>query len=445
MPTAPPPEHLQRAIGPRALALTTVNCMVGSGIFVLPALVAEGLGAAAILAYLVCGALVFMIGLCFAELGSGTTSSGGPYAYIGKAFGPFAGFLASNIYWFGGSILSDTAISNALADILAGFFPAMSSGIYRVVFIVILFVLLAAINIRSVKHGLRFVEFATLTKLIPLIILVILATRFVDPGNLRWTVAPEWGGLGSASLLLFFAFVGLETPLINGGEIKDPRRTVPRGLLLGLVFVLLLYISIQLITQGVLGADLLVYKASPLGAVAGIVIGAAGLVAVTLVSFVSMTGAMAGDMLSTPRILYAAGLDGSMPRALGRVHPSFATPHMAIFIYALAGCTIAVTGNFRMLAILSSASVLTIYLGVVLAVLKKRFRPGGAVVDAFRAPGGAFLPIVASCGIIWLLSHLAKDELIGMSAFLLILSVLYGISFLLKKRSARKALALQPV
>ncbi len=434
-----PPEQLQRAIGPRALAFATVNAVVGSGIFVLPALVGEGLGAAAILAYLVCGALIFMISLCFAELGSGTTVSGGLHTYIGQAFGSFAGYLAGNIYWLGGAVMADAAISNGLADILGGFFPAMSAGIFRVLFIMMLFAGLATLNISSVKRGIRFVEFATLGKLIPLIVLVLVAAPLVEPANLQWTITPDVDNVGAASLLLFFAFLGMETPLSNGGEMKDPRRTVPRGLLLGILLVLLIYISIQLVTQGMLGAELQAHKASPLGAVAGLAIGASGLLIIVLVSFISMTGCMAGNILGTPRILYAAGRDGTMPKPLARVHSRYFTPHIAILVYIVIGCTLALTGEFRQLAIISSAAALIIYLGIVLAVLKLRLRPGSAVAGAFRAPGSVFLPTTAACGILWLLSNLSRQEMIGMGIFVGVLSVLYAIGMQFRKRVTSNA------
>ena len=433
-------EQLQRAIGPRTLALATVNAIVGSGIFVLPALVSTNLGAAAILAYLVCGALIFTIALCFAELGSGTTRTGGLYAYTEDAFGPYAGFLSNNIFWFG-SAMSDAAISCALADILAGFFPAMASGMYRVLFIVALFTVLAFINISSVKRGIRFMEFATLAKLVPLIVLVVVAAWFVDPANLRWTIAPTLGGVSGASLLLFFAFLGSEVPLTNGGEMKDPQRTLPRGLLFGLTMVLLLYISIQLVIQGVLGNDLQANAASPLGAVAALAMGSAGLLAITLVMFVSMTGTMAGSMLCSPRILYAAGRDGALPKQLGRVHKRCTTPHVAIIVYAMISCTLAITGNFRQLAILTSASALISYLGAVLALLKRRLRKETTPEGTFRAPGGVLLPIIAASGILWLLSNLEQQEWVALAIFVAVLSVLYIISVRLKMRNARKVLA----
>ena len=166
-------ENLKREIGVLSLALAILNITVGSGIFVIPAIIAEGLGATAILAYFVCGLLIFLIALCFADVGSKTTVSGGPYIYIETAFGPFAGFLANNIYWIGGCIFSDAAIANALADTLKYFFPFLENELFRALFLFIVFGLLALLNIRSVKNGVRFIEFTSLAKLIPLVVLEI--------------------------------------------------------------------------------------------------------------------------------------------------------------------------------------------------------------------------------------------------------------------------------
>lgn len=428
-------EDLQRRIGVRALALSILNLTVGSGIFVLPALVAEGIGAVSILAYAVCGTLIFLIALSFAQLGSQTTASGGAYTYIETAFGPFAGFLANNIFWLGSSVVSDAAIANALADTLAYFIPSLAIYSYRVIFMFIVFGFLAYLNIRSVKNGVRFIEIAAVSKLIPLILLVILAARFVDPANLRWTVAPTVSNIGTASLMLFYAFLGLESPLSNGGEIKNPRRTVPLGILFGLGSVLILYVSIQLLTQGVLGAaGITAHKTAPLAAVAEVAFGRPGSVVLILVMAVAMLGSLSGEILAVPRILFAGARDGLLPRPLASVHPQFKTPHVAIGVYALLGFLLAISGGFKQLAILASGATLLIYLGVVLAGIKLRNQAATDTTNTFRIPGGIVLPLIGATGIIWLLSHLTSPELAGMAIFIAVFAVIYFVMKLLKKK-----------
>lgn len=440
MSTPSSPENLHRAIGPRQLAMAIINSVVGSGIFVLPAIMGASLGGAAVVAYLVCGGLIFLIGLCLAEVGSRITVSGGAYAYIEKAFGPYAGFLANNICWLGGSVVADAAISNALVGTLAQFFPVFNAGPYRVAFLLLLFGGLAWLNIGGVKKGVRFIEFATLGKLVPLIVLVVVASRSVDPAHLAWTIAPTASNVGAASLLLFYAFLGMDTPLTAGGEIKDPRRTVPLALFLGVGAILVLYIAIQFVAQGVLGDQLAARTAAPLGAVAGVVFGPAGVVLLVLVTAVSMLGTMAGNILATPRMLYSGARNGTMPKPMARVHPRFLTPHVAIIVYVCVGCALAITGEFKQLAIISSASVLLVYLGVVLSTLKLRRSEDPAEDSGFRAPGGAVVPLLAAAAIVWLLSNLEQKELTGMAVFLLLLSGVYWLSVIWKRRRAADAM-----
>ena len=428
-------ENLNREIGVRSLALAIVNITAGSGIFVIPAILAEGLGATAILTYFVCGLLIVLIGLCFAELGSKTTISGGIYTYIEVAFGPYAGFMANNIYWLGGSVVSDAAIANALADTLKYFFPALSIGVFRMLFLFLVFGGLALLNIRSVKNGVRFIEFATLGKLIPMIILVIVAARFVEPANLAWEIQPTVSNIGAASLLLFFAFLGLDGPLSNGGEIRNPRRTVPLGIFLGIGIVLLLYVSIQLVTQGVLGDDITAHKDAPLAAVATISLGKTGAVLIIAATALSMMGALGGEILSIPRILFAGARDGLMPKPLAKVHPIFNTPYVAILVYASFGFLLAISGGFKQLATIASAALLIIYLGVVLASIKLRKKEIPVTEKTFRLPGGVVLPLLASAGILWLLSNLTKPEVIGIGIFILVFSLIYVIVKLARKKA----------
>ncbi len=426
-------ENLKREIGVRSLALAIVNITAGSGIFVIPAIIAQDLGAAAILAYLVCGLLIFLIGLCFAELGSKTSVSGGVYNYIETAFGPYAGFLANNIYWLGGCIVSDAAIANAMVDTLKSVFPFLDTELNRIIFLVLVFGGITFINIRSVKNGVRLIEFATLGKLIPLIAVVIAGAVFASPENLRWTIEPTLSNLGAASLLLFFAFIGIDGPLSNGGEIKDPKRTVPLGIFFGIGTVLLLYLSIQLVTQGVLGANITAHKDAPLAAVAGIAFGKAGSLIIIAAAALSMLGALGGEILSIPRILFAGARDGLLPKPLAKVHPRYFTSYVAIAVYASLGLVLAISGGFKQLATIASAALLVIYLGVVLSTIKLRKKTEATGEKTFRVYGGLLVPLVAAAGIIWLLSNLSKTDLTGMGIFIVLFSLAYFIIRQLKK------------
>lgn len=420
------PESLPRQIGVLGLASNAINLTLGSGIFVLPAVVAASVGAASVLAYVICGGLVTLIMLCFAEVGSKVTSSGGAYAYVETAFGSFAGFLTNSLFWFGYCMMADAAIANALVDTLSVPFPIFSHFIYKAILLIILFTFFAWINIRGVKQGTRLVEINTLAKIIPLFLLIIVGIFFIKPNNLQWSDTPSIQNLGEVSLVLFFAFIGIEASLSVSGEIKNPMRTVPRGILLGLMGILLIYLSLQTVAQGVLGDQLPLEKEAPLAAVAQQLFGNWGATLILFGAAISMFGAVSGDILASPRLIYAAAKDGLLPAFFGRIHSKYITPHVAIITYAGLGLIFAISGGFQQLAILASAATLVIYLAVVIATIKLRFTEK-APEGSFKIPGGITIPILAIFVIIWFLSHLKQQEWLALFYFLLAMALIYFI------------------
>ena len=190
-------EGLVRAIGPRALGLSIINLTVGGGIFVLPGLVAAQLGPAAILAYLACSVAVALVFLCFAEIGSRITRSGGAYAYIEDAFGPFAGFIASVLIWFGWSVLSDAAITVAMVETMAVALPTLAEPVPRGIVIVALCGFLAWVNVTGVRAGLRLLALNTVAKLVPLLLLVVVGLFAIDTDFLSITEWPSLSSLGA--------------------------------------------------------------------------------------------------------------------------------------------------------------------------------------------------------------------------------------------------------
>ncbi len=429
-------ENLKRTIGTAGLSVAIVNATVGTGIFVLPALAAENLGAAAILSYSVCTLAIFFIALCFAELGSKISVSGGTYAYIETAFGPFAGFLANTIY-MASSFFSDAATASAIAKTLHFFLPAIDTPSIRPLFFLVLFGGLAYINIRGAKSGIKFVIVSTLGKLIPLFLLIALGFGHISIHNLTWKGFPALHDIGSSTLVLFYAFMGIETAVSNGGEFKNPARTVPLGILYGLSFVLLLYVSIQIITQGILGDHLQDFKEAPLVTVAEVILHNAGKILIVIATVISMVGYLSGEMLANPRVIYAGARDGIFPRLLFKVQPKYDTPSYAIILYAVISYLLAVFGAFRQLIILASASVLLIYLGVALSVIKLRFKKVNDLGKGFTNPGGIVVPVIASLAIVWILSNLPGTEITGVIISLAVLSIIFFFIKLLNKKGTK--------
>lgn len=425
--------QLKREIGATGLALNGINLTIGSGIFVLPALIALKLGAASFVAYLFCGVLVVLVMLCFAEVGSKVTSSGGSYAYVEKAFGPLPGFLINTTAWFGFSALADAAVVNAIADILVLWMPVFSNSLVRVVFFIVVFGSLAWVNVKGVKNGSQFAATATILKLAPLLLLILIGLFSIKFENLAVTNWPTITDMGEASLLLFFAFVGSETALSIGGEIKDPQRNIPKGIFMAVTGILIVYLLIQLVAQGVMGTALASYQEAPLAAVASKLVGSVGSTVIIVTALVSMFGLLCGDILASPRILFAAAADKLLPDFLGRVHPKYATPYMAIIFYTVICAVMASSGSFKQLAVLASSSILLVYLAVVLATIRLRYKEMEIDKPGFKIPGGLLVPVLALIAIGWFLLHVTKTEIIGFAIFFASLTAYFVINKQLRK------------
>ena len=420
-------EGLVRVIGVGALGLSVVNMVVGAGIFVLPGRIAAELGSAAILAYLVCSAAVALVFLCFAEIGSRITRSGGAYAYIEEAFGPFAGFIASILFWFGFSALSDAAITVAMVETMALAFPVLGASIPRAVFIIALFVFLTVVNIRGVKSGVRLYVFNTLAKLIPLLLLLAVGLFAI---NMEHLAIPEWPSaqaVGAGAIMLFFAFTGAESALNASGEINNPSKTVPMGLLFGIGTLLVLYIGLQTVAQGVLGPELANQTEAPLAAVAVEVFGGWGGKMLLAGVVISIYGAISGDMLGAPRVIFASSLDDNLPKFLSKVHPKYKTPHVAVIFFAVVVCAFALSGTFRYLAVFATGSLLLIDLGVSLAVLRLRQRDGLPRAGEFRLPFGPLIPLLSCLIVGWLLLQVPAEEAISIAGLIGASAIVYAI------------------
>lgn len=425
---------LRREIGVWGLSANIVNIIVGAGIFVLPAIVAEIMGASGIFVYLFCGFLIALVMLCFAEAGSKVTRSGGAYAYVETAFGPYTGFLAA-VFMVMGSAFSDAAVANALVELIGLAFPVFTNQIIRVLLLFLIFGGLAYLNVIGVKQGIGLVKINTVAKLTPLILLIFFSWKDVSLANLYIENAPSFKNFGAASLILFFAFQGGDAGLTVGGEIKDPQKTVPKAIFIGITFVLILYILIQTAAQGVLGDQLPDFKEAPLASVANIVFGPIGYTLLLVTAGVSMFGMLSGEILNLPRVLFGLASDRVIPLdKLASIHPRFKTPYLSILLYAGIGFTLAAVGGFRQLAVIASASMLLVYFGVALSVIKLR-KMDNTDSGNFKIPFGYTVPILSAGIILFFLSNLTGYEKTGILVFIVALTLIY---FLVKAVSKGK-------
>jgi amino acid transporter len=417
-------QGLVRSIGPVTLAGAFVGILIGSGIFTVPAIMAQAVGAWAPLAYVGCALAVGLVMLCFAEGCSRVPTAGGPAGFVAAAFGPFAGFVANACNW-GSSVLSSGAIAAAAADAIGTTVPALAAGPVRGAAIIGWFAVLAVINTAGVGLAARIVAIATSVKLLPLVVLIAVGLWFVVPANLVLPLAPGHGDIGRAAIVGIFMFTGIETSLAIAGEVRDPARNIPRAIIGSLAGYALLCVAVQITVQGIMG-DALGASTAPLGDAMARISPALG-VLLLAGAVVSMLGFTASDALASPRMLFAMARAGLLPALVGRVHPRTHTPHIAIVAHTGIAAALAVTGSFAGLVVLSTLVVLIVY-GLGCAAAVKLAKADIAIAGPpVRVP---WLPAVAALGVAVMLVVAAQStgaEAVAIAIFLGAVTLIYTV------------------
>jgi amino acid transporter len=401
-------ESLTRAIGTIGLAAGIINVMIGGGIFRVPAVVAGSLGAAAPVAYVICAVAMALIVTCIAAAGRRVTLTGGPYAYVGITLGRYAGFLAGLLLWMIG-VFATAAVSSVMAASIRELL-ALPGKPAEVAILVTAYGFWSWVNMRGVTLGVRLNTAITAAKLLPLVLIAVAGLFFVRGENLQVAEWPAAGDFARMSLILVFAFAGIEVALIPSGEVRDSERTVPRAIALAMAGVTTLYILLQVVAQGILGAGL-PQSTVPFADAAGASLGSWARSLLLAGAAISMFGHLGGMTLSIPRVVYALARDGFLPRALSRVDPIHRSPQLAIITQSILTLALAITSTFEQLAVIANAAALALYFG--------------CAVAAWKLGQSPMVPVLA-CGVIaWLLTGLTINEWIGFGACIGLASVAY--------------------
>jgi amino acid transporter len=402
--------QLVRALGTWLLTAAIVNITIGGGIFRIPASpeVTGRLGTAAPVAYVVCAIAMGLIVLCLAEAASRVAATGGPYAYVEVAFGPFVGYLIGVLLWLTGTV-AFAAVATIFADNAARLAPSLGTSGARVALLVMVIVLLAGANIVGVQTGARVNLASAIVKLVPLLLLIAGGLFAIDPANVRIVEMPAAAELSRGSIFLIFAFAGIETALVPSGEVRDHARTVPRAIFLAMGIVTVVYVLVQVVAQGILGAAL-IGSPTPLADAAGRVFGPPGVALLSAGVVLSTLGYLSGMMLAVPRALFAFARDGFLPRAVAAVHPRFHTPHVAIAIQGIVVLTLALTSGFEGLALIATSATLLVYLACCVGAWELRRRDVRGTSEPFKVSGAVMVPVLACAVILYLLSSVTLRE-----------------------------------
>ena len=402
------PEGLVRGIRKWDLVAVAINGIIGAGIFGLPAKVYSLIGTYSLIAFVACAIVVTLIILCFAEVGSRFDETGGPYVYAREAFGPTVGFEVGWLSWLA-RLSAFAANCNLLVSYLAFFWPGASAPAQRALIITGVVVLLAAINFIGVRQAAIASDFFTIGKLIPLFIFIAAGLFFLKSHAYSFGVRPSTGAFSQSVLLLIFAFTGFEMAAIPAGEVRDPRRNLPRALLIATGVVAVTYILVQIVCVGTLPQ--LASSTKPLADAAQNFMGTTGAAIISAGAIISISGNLNILLLSGSRLPFAFAEQKQLPALVARVHRRFFTPYIAIAITGLAMLILTLKSSFVAALTISAIARLVTY-AVTCAALPVLRRRKDVAAAVFRVRGGPIIAIAALLLSAWLLANSTLKEAI---------------------------------
>ena len=352
--SASAPRELPRKLGLVTGMAVVVGVIIGSGIFRVPSPIAEAAGSLTGIALVwILGGIVALFGaLSIAELATMYPAAGGPYVYLREAYGRPLAFL------FGWMWLLTTPISWAAQSLMfaeyLGYFvpirPVVQHGIAAV-----LIILVAAANYRSVKLGAAIQNLSTGAKVLAIVGLSAAIFVFAPGGHANPLLAEpmgpaNWPGIGIGLIAALWAYDGWENLTALSGEVKNPQRNLPIALIGGVLVVIVAYLLINTAYLRALPLPQLALSKSVAADAAGVVLGRGGASLAAALVMLSVFGTLNGTTLSSPRVFFAMAEDGLFFRTVGRVHPRFETPHVAIGFIAVLAVGYVLLRDFMQLA-----------------------------------------------------------------------------------------------
>ena len=433
--------RLLRAIGRWDLVGVGINAIIGAGIFGLPARIYELSGQAALLAYVICGVACLFISLCFAEVSSRFSDSGGPYLYARAAFGPMVGFEIGWLRWLG-LIVAFAANVNLLVVYTRFVWPIANDDASQALFVAVIVIALTAINVLGIRQTTIASNIFALAKLLPLLIFVGSGLFFVEAHKLAVAAPATVGGFTTAVTLVLYAFTGFEAVTIPAGEIRDPQRTLPFGLFATLAIVTSIYVLIQAVYIGTVTPE---PSAAPLADAGRRFLGSAGAYLISVGAIVSIVGNLNGKLLAAPRLIFAMAERQQLPASLGAVHERLRTPYVSIIVSAALALAFALSSTFIQLVTIS-VLVQVITYAVCCASLPVLRRKDSVPPAAFRSPFGPAIAVTSLLLCAWLLSNSSAPELLTTIAVAALGVVAYAASRMRPQRERATAAhaAIQP-
>jgi APA family basic amino acid/polyamine antiporter len=310
-----------------------IGFIIGSGIMLMPIIAAKEAGTFSLIAWVIAGIYCILTGFCFAECAAKMPKAGGLYSYAHAAFGDFIGFMTGWTFWFGYWITIATE-QWAVALYLKFFLPQLSD-FFRVLIAAVSGLFLTALNFRGVKGTGDVGDVFTIGKLLPLILFAAVGLFFINTQN-YFPLLPAGKealpAIGSAIILVLWAYQGAEIITVPEEEIKNAKKTVPKAIIISVITVMGIYLLVSGVALGVARWENFAGSQSPLADISEVFLGKIGGIVLAVGGLISIFGALNAVILASSRISFAMSRDKLFPKSFSRLHSKFRTPHVALLV-----------------------------------------------------------------------------------------------------------------
>lgn len=406
-----------------------IGFIIGSGILLMPILAAKEAGAFSLVAWVIAGVYCILTGFCFAECAAKLPRAGGLYSYAHAAFGDFIGFMTGWAFWFGYWITIATE-QWAVAWYLKFFLPELSD-FYRIIIAASSGLFLTLLNFRGVKGSGDVEDVFTVGKLLPLLLFAVVGLFFINFQN-YYPLLPAGKELlpaiGSATILVLWAYQGAEIITVPEEEIKNARKVVPKAIIISVVTVMAIYLVVSAVSLGVARWEDFADSESPLADISQVFLGRIGGIILAAGGLVSILGALNAVILASSRISFAMSRDKLFPKSFSRLHKKFRTPHVALLVQTVLATLLTfvpfVLAGYGMVLDFSGLASLVVFFTIIpyffssIAVLRliKRAKGELHVIES------RLIPVLAGIASLSLLYFFLQNVFIlglGLSLFLL--------------------------
>jgi len=408
---------LERDLGLYATVTVSMGAMIGSGIFVLPALGLQKAGPAVIVAYVLAGLVVLPAALSKAEMATAMPESGGTYIYIDRALGPLFGTIAGIGAWFSLVFKSSFALVGLGAYLLI--LVPLSGGLVKAVALG-LAALIVVLNIVGTEQSGKAQSIIVTAVVLALAAYVLNSGVAVEPGRFQPFAGKGTSGIVTAAAFVFVSYAGVTKIASVAEEIENPDRNLPRGILISMGVMMLMYTLVVAAVVGLNDAGTLTTSGpgggpslTPMADGAAQLFGGVGAIAISLVAILALTSMANAGVLASSRFPLAMSRDSLAPEQLARVSERFQTPQNAILVTGALLLGLIALVPVVELAKLASAFQILVFSIINVALVVFRESGVDSYQPSFEAPGYPYVQFVGLIGGLALLTQMGTFPILG--------------------------------